>query len=364
VERDSEQTIDSRPRGHARAGPRGRGRPRRRALAAALAGLGAAAPLAAEPAAAAAPKRVIAHRGASGYLPEHTLAAYALAHGQGAHFIEPDLVMTRDAVLVARHDLTLEATTDAAEVFPGRARADGRWYAADLDLAEVGRLRARDPRSGGFRAAGGGYRVPSFDEVLELLAELNARTGCRVGVYPELKEPAIHARAGLPLEEALLASLERFGYRGRDARVRIQSFDPRSLRRLRFELGSELPLVQLVAADPSQDALVGPAGLDEVARYADGIGVDKRRLAAAGRELVAAAHARGLFVDAWTFRRDEVAPAHASFEAELRALAFGQGVDGVFADEPDAALDALFGASPWRRWLGWRTRRPAGCATG
>ncbi len=275
--------------------------------------------------------------------------------------------MTRDGVLVARHDLHLEATTDAAEVFPDRARADGRWYAADFDLAELRRLRAREPGSSRFRAAGGGFPVPSFEEVLELLAELNRRTGCRVGVYPELKEPAFHARAGLALEEALLASLERFGYRGRDARVRIQSFDPATLRRLRFELGSRLPLVQLVGAGAGQDALVSAAGLDEIARYAEGIGIDKRRLEApggAGRELVGAAHARGLFVDAWTFRRDAVGPAHASFAAELAAFAFDLGVDGVFADHPDAARDALFRPRFWQRWLGGPARRPAGCAEG
>ncbi len=295
---------------------------------------------------------VIAHRGASGYLPEHTLAAYALAHAQGADFIEPDVVMTRDGVPIALHDLELEGTTDVRERFPGRHRADGHYYAADFDLAEIRRLTARSRRPGRFAREGTGFPVPTLDEVLRLVSELNRLTGCRVGVYPELKSPSFHRRAGLSLEAAVLSALETHGFGGPEAPVFIQSFDPASLEYLRFELGSDLPLVQLVAGDEMAEALLSDAGLARVARYADAIGpnkrfVDRGESAAEGSALVRRARAHGLAVHPWTFRADAVPADHDSVEEEMRRYA-DLGVDGVFADHPDRAREALAGMRPPR----------------
>jgi glycerophosphoryl diester phosphodiesterase len=310
------------------------------------------------PAAAAEPdKLVIAHRGASGYLPEHTLEGYALAYGLGAHFIELDLVMTRDGVLIALHDVQLERTTDAAQVYPGRVRPDGRWYAADFTRAEVAALRVRervDERGapvfpGRFPQGRGRFAVPTLEEAIELVQGLNAATGCAVGLYIETKDPDFHRQAGLALEPALLEVLTRHGYTDRDAPVYLQSFDPDSLQRLRA-LGTRLRLVQLVGGGARFDPLVTDAGLDGIARYADGIGPAKRRVeedAPAGgpSPLVRRAHARGLRVHTWTYRTDAVGPGHADVAAELRAHLRGLGVDGVFTDHPDRAL-AVLGDAP------------------
>ena len=191
-------------------------------------------------------KIVIAHRGASGYLPEHTLPAYALAHGMGADFIEPDLVLTRDGHLICLHDIYLEATTNVEQLFPDRARDDGRWYAADFTLDEIRRLQADERLDGRFPKGASRFAVPAFTEMIELVQGLNERTGRAVGIYPELKAPAWHRAEGLPMEKALLKVLGRYGYLEDGAPIFVQSFEEESLRRLR-ELGSELPQVFLMA---------------------------------------------------------------------------------------------------------------------
>jgi glycerophosphoryl diester phosphodiesterase len=329
-----------------------RGPARRTALWSAL-GLAALAGLAPGPAQAAAPERrplVIAHRGASGYLPEHTLPAYAMAYALGADYIELDLVMTRDGTLIALHDIYLELTTDVATVYPQRARPDGRWYAADFTLAEVRRLRVHERQTRGGAPAFAGrfpqgrsaFAVPSLDEAIELVQGLNASTGCAVGLYLELKEPAFHAAAGLALEQPLLDALARYGYRGKDARIFLESFDPASLRRLRT-LGSTLRQVQLIGGGPPAADMTSPAGLAQVATYADAIGPDKRLIESGGAPvrgaaLVRDAHAAGLAVHPWTFRADALPAGHASLESELRAFLERYGVDGVFADQPDRAV--------------------------
>ncbi|HYW92446.1 MAG TPA: glycerophosphodiester phosphodiesterase family protein [Gammaproteobacteria bacterium] len=288
-------------------------------------------------------RTVIAHRGASGYLPEHTLAGYAMAHAMGADFLEPDLVMTRDGVLIARHDVILEDTTDIAAVFPDRSRADGHWYAADFELAEIRRLQARERTEHRFRRDSHGFPVPTFEELLQLVAELNRLTGRGTGVYPETKEPDFHRAAGLPMEEPLLALLERYRYREAADPVFVQSFDPENLRHMRESLGTKLRLVQLV----SDAASVTPGGLDTVAAYADAIGPDRRLIDpddagdAPGPRLVQDAHARGLLVHPYTFRADAVDPRYADFESELRRFCFEFGVDGVFSDHPDRATAVL-----------------------
>lgn len=280
---------------------------------------------------------VIAHRGASGYLPEHTLPAYSLGYGQGADYVEPDLVLTKDGVFVCLHDIHLEATTDVEEVFPQRSRADGRWYAADFTLEEVRRLRAHERLEDRFPQDASGFVVPTFEELLGLVHGLNKTTGRRVGVYPELKSPAWHREQGLPMEERFLELVTRHGYRSRDAAIFVQCFERPTLERLRA-LGSELPQVMLLGG-AEHDALATPEGLDQVAKFADAIGPAKDRLLA-DPELVARAHARGLLVHPYTFRADRL-ERYPSFDAELERFYVGLGVDGLFTDFPDLARQFL-----------------------
>ena len=288
---------------------------------------------------------VIAHRGASGERPEHTLASYSLAIEQGADFIEPDLVMTKDGVLVARHENEIGGTTDVAghpEFAPRRRTQtiDGEtltgWFTEDFTLAELQTLRARERLPAlrpGNTAFDGLFIVPTFDEIMELANEANrSRSGAaRIGVYPETKHPAHFRSIGLPLEAALLATLERHGYGASGSPVFIQSFDADNLRMLRQM--TPLPLVQLLEHE------LGDLGI--IARHADASGIYKPLATAAG---VAAAHAAGLAVHAWTFRAENeflpadlrigtAAAAHGRLDLEI-ARYLDIGVDGFFTDFP------------------------------
>jgi glycerophosphoryl diester phosphodiesterase len=320
---------------------------------------------------------LIAHRGASGYLPEHTLAAYELAIEQGADCIEPDVVMTRDGVLIARHENEIGGTTDVAAhaEFSARRRTqsiDGRavtgWFTEDFTLAEIKSLRARE-RLPELRAAShardGLYTVPTLAEILQLVAEANAKRGSNpVGVYPEIKHPSHFAALGLAMEQPLLALLQA---QAGAAPVYIQSFETGNLRELAKRCS--YPLVQLVdlAGGPwdrrsegiDYDALCTPAGLAQVAEYAAVLGVHKERLLprdSRGRlgepmSLVDAAHRAGLKVHPWTFRaenyflptelrRGATPGAHGDLRAEIeRHLALG--IDGFFCDFPDIGRKAL-----------------------
>ena len=320
---------------------------------------------------------VIAHRGASGERPEHTLASYRLAIGQGADFIEPDLVLTKDGVLVARHENEISETTDVADRPEFAARKtvktiDGRqvagWFTEDFTLAELKTLRARErlPQLRG-TAHDRRYDIPTFEEILVLLAEVNRDRAVPVGVYPETKHPAYFAAIGLPHEGPLLALLDAHGYRGRAAPVFIQSFEVGNLQAIRAK--SDLPLIQLMdakggpadAPGASYAAMATPDGLKAVAAYADGIGPNKAMviprgaLGALGRPtaLVRDAHAAGLKVHPWTFRRENyflplpnrrgADPAgHGDLAGEIGAY-LQTGIDGLFSDNPREAAGAVRG---------------------
>jgi glycerophosphoryl diester phosphodiesterase len=306
---------------------------------------------------------VIAHRGACGYLPEHTFAAKAYAHALGADYLEQDVVLTRDDVPVVFHDLVLEEVTDVATQFPGRQRADGHWYVIDLDVAELGRLSVHDrvnPASGeSAYPARFGERLPlrirSLAEELAFVRGLNRSTGRHAGVYTEVKSPAWHRAEGKDLASRVLATLADFGYRSDADDVWLQCFDDAELLRIRNELGCRLRLVQLVGendwreAATDYDALRTPAGLARVARYAAGIGPwipQVVRWPAPGAApvystLVDDAHAAGLAVHPYTFRCDQL-PEHAADGAAVHRALFGTaGVDGLFTDFPDVTLAAL-----------------------
>jgi glycerophosphoryl diester phosphodiesterase len=300
---------------------------------------------------------VIAHRGASGYLPEHTLAAYAFAHAQGADYLEPDIVVTRDGHAVALHDLYLDAVTDVRTVFPGRARDDGLHYAIDFSLDELRRLNVNEridldsgePRyPARFPPQSGRFGVVTLAELIELTQGLNRSTGRDVGIYPELKAPAFHAAHGHDIAAIVLGIVERHGYRSVADRCLIQSFEPEALIRLRNDLKTELRLVQLLGEndwamnDIDYDAMYTAAGLAQIATYADAIGVPIERVIAGrnadGRPidtgLAARAGAQGLVVHAYTLRVD--APLAGFTAAELAAALEHAGVHGVFTDHVDA----------------------------
>lgn len=294
---------------------------------------------------------VIAHRGASGYLPEHTLAAYELAIDLGADFIEPDLVITKDGHLVARHDRYLSTTTDVAErpEFADRRRIgeghDGAdWFVEDFTLAEIKSLRARQGFPGRDASTDGRLEIPTFAEVIELVRRKSGELGREIGLYPETKSPGYHARIGLDFVPPLLAALRDAGYRDRDDKVFIQSFEPEILKRLRPK--TKLRLVMLLfprrELDPDAGPTVPNVGLDEVAGFVDGIGPSKRLLVGPDGKptgLVAAAHALGLEVHPWTFRDDRLPDGIAAPYDEY-ALFFELGVDGLFSDFPDTARSA------------------------
>jgi glycerophosphoryl diester phosphodiesterase len=296
---------------------------------------------------------IIGHRGASGYRPEHTLEGYRLAAQMGADFIEPDLVSTKDGVLIARHENEIGGTTDAADRFPDRKTTktvDGQsitgWFTEDLTIAEIKTLRAKERLATRSHAYDGQFAVPTFDEVLDLAQQLGRELGRPIGVYPETKHPTYFRGIGLPLEEKLLASLDAHGWNRRDAPVFIQSFEQGNLRELRKK--TRVRLIQLAAAT----TMFGQPALTDfgaIAEYADGVGLEKRLLIPVNRDgslgtptdLVTRAHAAGLLVHAWTVRIDkEFLPAgyHGKAEeefAQLRAI----GVDGVFTDFPDVAAN-------------------------
>ena len=279
-------------------------------------------------------KVVIAHRGASGYLPEHTIAAYNMAYAQGADYLEPDLAMTRDGVLVCLHDMTLDVITDVADVFPGRHREDGKHYVIDFTLDEIRTLHVRERFPGRFPRDKSLFKVVTFEELIKLTQGLNASTGRNVGLYPEIKNPEFYQDAGMPFVESLLRILKQYGYDGPSANVYVQCFVPATLIRMRQELKTTLPLVQLISQNASHDQLVTDEGLKRIAEYAQGIGPNKQRIEQ-DLTLVERAHQFGLVVHPYTFRADLIPSHYDDFKDELRTFLFKHNSNGAFVDHPD-----------------------------
>jgi glycerophosphoryl diester phosphodiesterase len=295
---------------------------------------------------------VIAHRGASGYLPEHTLVAKALAYGLGADYLEQDVVATRDAELIVLHDLHLDDVSDVAQRFPGRQRGDGLHYAIDFDLAELRELTLFERRTPGtctakypgrFPAGIGVARIATLDDELRLIHGLNVSAGRTVGIYPEIKHPQWHRDHGIDLSSMLLAKLEAFGYSRPEHAAFVQCFDANELLRVHDELGCGLRLIQLVGSEPAYAELLTPAGLARMARYAFGLGPSYRQLVAdeRGRPKITALTTRarelGLRLHPYTFRREELPGYAATLEQLLEIFLVQARVDGVFCDFPDVA---------------------------
>lgn len=347
---------------------------------------------------------VVGHRGAAGYLPDHTLEGYRKAIAMGADFIEPDLVATKDGELIARHEPNITATTDVSTRPEFAARkttrmvdgvAETGWFATDFTLAEIKTLRAIQPLSDRDQSFNGQYQIPTLREVLDLAKTEGTKVGRTVGVYPETKHPTYHEDNNLKLEDRLLAILAEYGYTKKDSPVILQSFETANLKYLRTK--TQLRLIQLVDGDDYDfktgavtfaapfdrpydwtragrtelfGSMVTPAGLAEIAKYADGVGPWKPYIVpvkgsfdASGKmqdvngdgavnyadassstptTLVADAHKLGLMVHTWTFR-NEAKRLAADYKGDPKAeylQFFRLGVDGLFSDFSDTAVAA------------------------
>jgi glycerophosphoryl diester phosphodiesterase len=311
-------------------------------------------------------KLVIAHRGASGYLPEHTLAAKAMAYAQGADYIEQDLVMTRDDHLVVLHDRHLDTVSNVAELFPDRSREDGRFYVIDFTLDEIRSLSVSErfeTKDGvrlpvfedRFPLGKSSFRVHTFAEEIELIQGLNVSTGKLIGIYPEIKSPKFHRDEGKDIASAALSVLRHYGYDDKSDAVFFQCFDADELRRVHGELmpqlGMTLKLVQLMGTEDEYHWMLSADGMQEVATYADGIGpsalllIDPQSTASTfkGTKLVEFAHKAEMQVHPYTFRRerDQMPPFAKDYEDFLRLFLDVAEVDGVFTDFPDLTVKYL-----------------------
>lgn len=307
-------------------------------------------------------KLVIAHRGASGYLPEHTLAAKAMAYGLGADYIEQDVVLTKDNVPIVMHDIHLDTTTDVADRFPDRKRADGRYFAIDFTLAEIRTLRVHErvkldtgkpafPNR--FPQGKSAFGVATLAEEIELVQGLNHSTGREVGIFPEIKAPEFHQAEGRDLSRIVVELLASYGYKTKSDKVIIQCFDWAETQRIRSELGYEGKLAQLfgenrwgISPKTDYDALRTPAGLAEIAKVADGIGPWINQIVT-GRDadgkltmtsLVSDAKALGLTVYPYTVRADALPDWAKDMDAVVSGILMEAGADGIFTDFPDKAL--------------------------
>lgn len=294
----------------------------------------------------------IAHRGASGYLPEHTLEATVMAHGLGADFIEQDVVLSKDDVPMVLHDIHLDDVSDVKTRFPGRARKDEQFYVIDFTLAELKTLQMKErfkPATGERvypgRYAGGGpvFRIATLEEALQLIAGLNASTGREAGIYPEIKQPAWHHAEGRDLSAVVLPLLKRFGYAEKSDKCYLQCFEFPEIKRIREELGYKGRLIMLMGGGqkPAAVAQRSPEGLRELAMYVDGIGPPISEIVTgtspsdiAITALVHHAHDAGLIVHPYSARADELPKWATSYGELLRVLFDDAKVDGLFTDFP------------------------------
>lgn len=325
-------------------------------------------------------KVVIAHRGASGYLPEHTLPAKAMAFAQGADYLEQDLVMTKDDQLVVLHDHYLDRVTDVADRFPDRARKDGRYYAIDFTLAEIKSLKFSEGFTiengkkvqtfpGRFPMGKSDFRVHTFEEEIEFIQGLNHSTGKNIGLYPEIKAPWFHHQEGKDIAARVLEVLKKYGYTKKSDKIYLQCFDANELKRIRNELepkmGMDLKLVQLIAytkwneteeqqpdgkwVNYSYDWMLEPGAMEKIAQYADGIGPDYHMLIADSSTnghiiingMVKEAHEHQLEVHPFTVRADQLPPYAKDVNELYDALYRQADVDGLFTDFPDKAVSYL-----------------------
>ena len=300
-------------------------------------------------------KIVIAHRGASAYLPEHTIEAKAMAHTMNVDFIEQDLVLSKDDVPIVIHDIYLDDVTDVATKFPDKKREDNRFYVIDFTFDELKTLKVSErfnPATGEqfypnrFPKGKGNFKLHSLQEEIELIQGLNASTKKNIGIYPEIKAPEFHQQEGKNLTEIVLKVLADYGYKTKKNNCTLQCFDAKELERIRKELKSDLFLVQLMEFPEEVNQL------KHFASYADGIGPWYKQILSdkvdgkfTFTSLVADAHQLGLKVHPYTFRADQLAE-FSTFEEMMQTLLIDANVDGAFTDFPDVMVAFINNKQP------------------
>jgi glycerophosphoryl diester phosphodiesterase len=300
---------------------------------------------------------VIAHRGAPGYLPEHTLESVTLAFAQDADFIEQDLVVTKDLQIIVLHDIHLETVTNVEQVFPTRKRQDGRYYALDFTLTELKTLKVHERQDTkgkqvfANRYQGKGtFHIATFEDQIELIQQLNRQFDKTTGFYPEIKSPAWHREQGVDISQLVLAVLRKHGLDDANKAIYLQCFDFSETQRLRNDLDVKAKLIQLIGENDwlesptNYDFLKTPAGLAAIAKVAQGIGpwipqlVDFKTMQPTG--FVKQAHIAGLQVHPYTFRKDAL-PENVNQEQALKMLFDELKVDALFTDFTDTAVNYL-----------------------
>lgn len=296
-------------------------------------------------------KVVIAHRGASGYLPEHTLPAKAMAYAMDADYLEQDIVLSKDNVPIVIHDIHIETVTDVALKFPKKKRNDGQFYVIDFTFNELKQLNVSErfnpitnkavfPKR--FPIFTSTFKLHSLQEEIELIQGLNKSTGKNIGIYPEIKEPAFHRREGKDISNIVLKILNDYGYKTKSDSCILQCFDADELKRIRNEFKSELFLLQLMEFKKEEEKL------EEIATYADGIGPWYKQIIKGKdkndnwliSDLVEKAHKYNLKVHAYTFRADQLGDFE-TFEELLKVALYDANVDGIFTDFPDKAVQFI-----------------------
>ncbi len=294
-------------------------------------------------------KIVIAHRGASGYVPEHTMESKAMAHAMNADFIEQDLVLSKDDVPIVIHDIYLEEITNVALLYPEMSRKDGRFYVIDFTFDQLMTLSVNERINHNtkkvvfpnrFPLKESSFKLHSLQQELELIQGLNKSSGKNIGIYPEIKNPGFHNKHGKDISKIVVQVLKDYGYRKKSDGCILQCFDAQELQRIREELKCELFLTQLIEFPE------GTENLEKYATYADAIGPSIEQLILAGmgksegNKLVDTAHRLNLKVHAYTFRQDEH-PNFETFEALLQFGFYDIDLDGGFTDFPDLVVDYL-----------------------
>ena len=287
---------------------------------------------------------VVAHRGASGYLPEHTLASKAMAHTMNADYIEQDLVLSKDDIPIVIHDILLDDVTNVSEKYPNRKREDGKYYVIDFTFEELKKLEVTerfDSKTGlqiypnRFPKEKSSFRLHSLQDEIELIQGLNKSTGKHIGIYPEIKNPEFHHKNGKDISKIVLGVLTNYGYNSKEDNCILQCFDTKELERIRKKLNSDLFLVQLMESSEQQSQL------PHFASYADGIGPWYKHLISSKTtssfsftSLVEEAHKLNLVVHPYTFREDSL-DEFDSFQQMIDVIIYQAGADGGFTDFPD-----------------------------
>jgi len=307
---------------------------------------------------------VIAHRGASGYLPEHTLSAAAYAYALGADFIEQDVVLSKDSHPIVLHDIHLDQVTNVKDKFPNRSRGDGRWYAKDFELLELKQLtvheRTQLDGSGAifpkrFPYGQGNFQIPTLQEEIDLIKGLNQSTGRNVGIYPEIKKPAWHMQEGVDISKVVLEILNTNDYNSPADNVFLQCFDSKELKRIKNKLNSSLPLIQLIGSnawnesDDNYDLMLTRQGVKNISSYAVGVGPYLQLLyqtSVANNNIQPTIFSQfvrenNLLIHPYTFRVDAVPLAFKDFAEMVIWFSNVLNVDGIFTDFVDKTVSLL-----------------------